>query len=77
MKRILLILLLSSTFGSFSQEKNPKTKFTNFLSKSYYSINFGAIFYPFSNDNLIDGFATETFSKQSFWKVIIRTQIKR
>jgi hypothetical protein len=44
----------------------PKTQPTNFLSKSYYSINFGGIFYPFSNNNLIDGYATETFSRNYF-----------
>jgi len=50
-----------------SQEKTPpKTQPTNFLSKSYYSINFGGIFYPFSNQNLIDGFTTETFSRNYF-----------
>ena len=50
-----------------SQEKSdPKTQPTNFLSKSYYSINFGGIFYPFSNQNLIDGYTTETFSRNYF-----------
>ena len=50
-----------------SQEKSdPKTQPTNFLSKSYYSINFGSIFYPFSNQNLIDGYTTETFSRNYF-----------
>ena len=50
-----------------SQENSPpKTQPTNFLSKSYYSINFGGIFYPFSNNNLIDGYATETFSRNYF-----------
>ncbi len=50
-----------------SQENSPpKTQPTDFLSKSYYSINFGGIFYPFSNNNLIDGYATETFSRNYF-----------
>jgi len=67
MKKTFLILLLSFTVSSFSQEKeNSKTKFTNFLANSYYSLNFGGIFYPFSNDNLIDGFQTETFSRNWF-----------
>lgn len=48
------------------QEKKQKTKFTNFLANSYYSVNFGGIFYPFSNDNLIEGYKTETFSKNWF-----------
>lgn len=48
------------------QEKTLKTKYTQFLSQSYYSLNFGGIFYPFSNANLIEGYATETFSKNWF-----------
>jgi hypothetical protein len=61
---LIAVLFFSSDF--FSQEKQQKTKFTNFLANSYYSLNFGGIFYPFSNDNLIDGFQTETFSKNRF-----------
>jgi hypothetical protein len=60
-------VLLFFTMHGFSQEKeNPKTKFTNFLANSYYSLNFGGIFYPFSNANLIDGYQTETFSRNWF-----------
>ncbi|MDP4989233.1 MAG: hypothetical protein NWP54_03670, partial [Polaribacter sp.] len=67
MKKILLILVVFCSLQNFSQNEKPlKTKFTNFLSKSYYSINLGGIFYPFSNDNLIDGFETETFSRNWF-----------
>lgn len=44
----------------------PKSQPNPFLSKFYYAINFGAIFYPFSNDNLIDGYQTDTFSKNYF-----------
>jgi len=67
-KRTLLILICCFfVSNSFSQTKNTdKTKFTNFLSKSYYSINLGGIFYPFSNENLIDGYATNTFSRNWF-----------
>jgi hypothetical protein len=58
-------LLIS--FTVFSQDDNEsKTKLTKFLSKSYYSINLGGVFYPFSNDNLIDGYQTETFSRNWF-----------
>ncbi|MEO9571173.1 MAG: acyloxyacyl hydrolase [Polaribacter sp.] len=50
-----------------SQEKNySKSQPSDFLSKTYYSINFGGIFYPFSNDNLIDGYKTDSYSKNSF-----------
>ncbi|MDG1196081.1 MAG: acyloxyacyl hydrolase [Polaribacter sp.] len=64
---VLLFLMLFFSLGIFSQEeKKLKTKFTNFLSKSYYSINLGGIFYPFSNDNLIDGYKTATFSRNWF-----------
>jgi len=67
MKKALFILLICFSLQNFSQTEKPlKTKFTNFLSKSYYSINLGGIFYPFSNDNLIDGFETETFSRNWF-----------
>ena len=66
-KNILLILIIFISFNNFSQvEVESKTKLTNFLSKSYYSINFGGIFYPFSNENLIDGYKTETFSRNWF-----------
>lgn len=66
-KNVGFLLILLFAINIYSQEENKsKTKFTNFLSKSYYSINFGGIFYPFSNDNLIDGYKTETFSKNRF-----------
>lgn len=65
--RLLSFLLFSISLSFVSQEKEQqKTKFTKFLAKSYYSLNFGGIFYPFSNDNLIDGFKTETFSRNWF-----------
>lgn len=64
-KTLLLLLVFSQTF--YSQEKSTsKAQVSDFLSKSYYSINFGGIFYPFSNNNLIDGYNTTTFSKNSF-----------
>jgi len=66
-KNLLLLLILLISFTIFSQDENEsKTKLTNFLSKSYYSINLGGVFYPFSNDNLIDGYQTETFSRNWF-----------
>ena len=67
MKKTILILVVFCSLQNFSQSEKPlKTKFTNFLSKSYYSINLGGIFYPFSNDNLIDGYETESFSRNWF-----------
>jgi hypothetical protein len=66
-KKLLFAYILIISISSFSQTEKPlKTKFTNFLSKSYYSINLGGVFYPFSNDNLIDGFETATFSRNWF-----------
>ena len=66
-KNLPLLLILLISFTIFSQDENEsKTKLTNFLSKSYYSINLGGVFYPFSNDNLIDGYQTETFSRNWF-----------
>ena len=67
MKKCIFWSILFFTLIQFGQEdKKSKTKFTNFLAKSYYSINFGGIFYPFSNDNLQPGYATETFSRNWF-----------
>lgn len=66
-KRVALLCIVLVSFHLFSQEKEtPKTQLSNFLSKSYYSVNLGGIFYPFSNENLKPGFATETFSKNAF-----------
>lgn len=62
----LFFFFISCNFFSQEREKNQKTKFTNFLANSYYSINFGGIFYPFSNSNLIEGYSTETFSRNWF-----------
>lgn len=67
MKKIIFsIYILAITSTQIAQEKRLKTKFTNFLANSYYSINFGGIFYPFTNDNLIPGYETETFSRNWF-----------
>ena len=67
MKRNIIILLFLYSIPFFSQEKKiPKSQLSNFLSKSYYSVNLGGIFYPFSNDNLKTGYATETFSRNYF-----------
>ena len=66
-KLVTFLFIISFSINNFSQEEEQsKSKFTNFLSKSYYSINFGGIFYPFSNDNLVDGYKTATFSKNWF-----------
>lgn len=67
MKKKILFLLIFCSLQNFSQTEKPlKTKLTNFLSKSFYSINLGGIFYPFSNKNLIDGYETATFTKNRF-----------
>ena len=67
MKKVFFFFALLFSFNFFSQEeKKPKTQPSEFLSNFYYSINFGGIFYPFSNDNLIDGYSTETFSRNYF-----------
>ncbi len=67
-KRLILVLLLIAfSINVKGQEKeNSKTQFTNFLANSYYSINFGAIFYPFTNNNLAPGYQSETVSKNRF-----------
>lgn len=67
MKKVLILLFLLFTSIANSQNKKiQKAKLTNFLSKSYFSFNLGGVFYPFSNSNLIDGYATETFTKNPF-----------
>jgi hypothetical protein len=68
MKKILQILFLFLIANTIYSQENSASKAqpSTFLAKSYYSINFGGIFYPFSNDNLIDGFKTDTFSKNYF-----------
>ena len=64
--RFLVVVLLLS-FNALAQENDfPKTQPSNFLSKTYYNANFGAIFYPFSNDNLPQGYATDTYSRNYF-----------
>ena len=68
MKKITIIFFtFLICFKISSQEiKRPKTQPTEFLSNFYYSVNFGGIFYPFSNNNLVDGYKTDTFSKNYF-----------
>ena len=62
-----ILLFCLFTFNAVAQEKeNRKTKFTNFLANSYYSINFGGIFYPFSNDNLAPGYQSSSVSRNWF-----------
>ena len=65
--KFLFLFFILISFHLLSQEnKSKKTQPSNFLSNSYYSINFGGIFYPFSNENLPNGYQTETFSKNWF-----------
>ena len=68
MKKIgVLFFILLFTLTIYGQEAiKSKAQPSNFLSRSYYSINFGGIFYPFSNENLIDGYKTASFSKNYF-----------
>jgi hypothetical protein len=65
MKKIIEIFFFSIiTSALYSQEYlKSKAQPSSFLSKSYFSTNFGGILYPFSNDNLIEGYETNTFSK--------------
>ncbi|EAR13206.1 hypothetical protein PI23P_01892 [Polaribacter irgensii 23-P] len=68
MKKICLpfLIFLFSTNSYCQKYVATKAQVSSFLSKSYYSINFGGIFYPFSNANLIDGYKTDTYSKNTF-----------
>lgn len=66
-KYLLAFFIFLIAYNNYGQEnKKPKTQPSKFLANFYYSINFGGIFYPFSNDNLIDGYKTDTFSKNYF-----------
>ncbi|WP_223267217.1 acyloxyacyl hydrolase [Polaribacter sp. IC073] len=66
-KNMLFAILFLTCLYNYSQENvRPKTQPSQFLENFYYTVNFGGILYPFSNDNLIDGYQTETFSKNYF-----------
>ena len=66
-KMCLLFFIFLFPTNSYCQKyAETKAQASNFLSKSYYSINFGGIFYPFSNTHLIDGHKTDTYSKNPF-----------
>lgn len=67
MKKTLFYCFLLLCLNIYSQEKEiPKTQPSPFLANFYYSLNFGGIFYPFSNDNLIEGYKTDSFSRNYF-----------
>ena len=64
---LLFLVLLLLSVNLYSQEnKKPKTQHSKFLEKFYYSVNFGGIFYPFSNSNLKPGYKTDSYSKNYF-----------
>lgn len=63
---ILLVVVLISVKSYCQKEERLNTQYSNFLSKSYYNVNLGGLFYPFSNDNLPVGYETSSFSKNSF-----------
>jgi len=48
------------------KEEKLLTQLTPFLSKTYFSVNLGGVFYPFSNDNLKDGYASDKIAKNPF-----------
>ncbi len=68
MKRPLLLLCILISFSAFGQEKDEKdlSQFSNFLSKTYYNFNLGAVFYPFSDANLATGYTAESKKKSPF-----------
>ncbi|MEE9408338.1 MAG: acyloxyacyl hydrolase [Polaribacter sp.] len=68
MKKIFFLFFLFSFCATIYSQENErlKTQPSKFLEDFYYTVNFGGIFYPFSNENLIDGYKTETFSKNYF-----------
>ncbi|MFI1743516.1 acyloxyacyl hydrolase [Thalassobellus sediminis] len=66
MKNLLLFFLLITLNFYGQKERKSTAQLSNFLSKSYFSVNLGGVFYPFSNANLKEGFATESFTKNVF-----------
>lgn len=68
MKKIIVLffIFLLSINISCQEKNNSKIQPSKFLENFYYSINFGGIFYPFSNDNLIEGYKSDTFSRNWF-----------
>lgn len=66
--RITLLLFFLSFINIQSQD-NPSpapNQLTPFLERTYYSINLGAVFYPFSGANLNDGYYAESRKKNVF-----------
>lgn len=67
MKKCFFLFFVFITINFYGQkEKRSTTQLSCFLSKSYFSANFGGVFYPFSNNNLAEGYATDSFSKNVF-----------
>lgn len=68
LKQRLFILLLSVTVLVTSQNKKEinRAQFSPFLSRTYYNFNFGAIEYPFTNQNLKSGYSAEVLQKNRF-----------
>lgn len=66
-KKLFMLLFFLASLSINAQENTDfKTQPNSFLSKAYYSINFGGIFYPFSNNNLKEGYQTDAFAKNIF-----------
>ena len=65
-KSLLISIFFTLPFFLTAQEKKLKSKFTDFLSNSYYSINFGGIFHSFSNANLAPGYESPSVSRNWF-----------
>lgn len=78
-KHFFLLLFFSICLNHFSQEvEKLKTQPNAFLSNAYFSINFGGIFYPFSNDNLPESYATDTFNRNFFsGRLLLGYKIKK
>jgi len=67
MKKSFLLFYLLITINFYGQKEIiPTTQLSSFLSKSYFSVNLGGVFYPFSNANLVEGYATDSFTKNAF-----------
>jgi hypothetical protein len=71
MKKILPLIIFFSlchdlTFGQEPHDARLKTQYSSFLSKAFFNFNFGGIYYPFSDENLVDGYRSTGTKMNAF-----------
>ena len=63
---LVFLIFFSITTQSQDNKSQIRTQLTPFLSKAYYNINFGLINYPFSNNNLLSGYTSNSVKRSKF-----------